>query len=185
MKYFKKLKVYKNHNSTNVFYPDKVEAYSYKWCYLKVIKGKVVFNNHSYSNTTGKHQSQVRSLLRDLNIKVDIEVDIPEGLQNFESKALRSVYREIFDLEIANQRKRAHKKKVKSRLYQIEQLKDDIKLLRSLGAKLSKAEQSKIKADAEADEKLRLDDVARETEARQAKAKREVEQSFDNVVSLF
>lgn len=64
MKYFKRLKVYKNYNGNNYYDPEKQEAYSYKWWrYLQVIEGVLVFNNYSYSPATSSHQSALKSIL--------------------------------------------------------------------------------------------------------------------------
>jgi len=80
MKHFKRLNMYKASNVT--FNPETLEAHSYShWCFFKVINGKNVFNNYNYSNSTCKHQSKVRSLLRELNISIDLEIECPKGLQ--------------------------------------------------------------------------------------------------------
>ena len=80
MKYFTRLKVYKASNV--LFNPETIEAFSYDWWqFVKVINNKVVFNNYNYSNSTCKHQNKVRSLLRQLNITIDLEVSCPKGLQ--------------------------------------------------------------------------------------------------------
>lgn len=83
MKYFKRAGIYKNHNGNCTLDPNKVEAWSYHWWqFLKIIEGKVVFNDYRYSPTTGKHQGQVRDLLEELSIKVDLFLPISGGLQN-------------------------------------------------------------------------------------------------------
>ena len=64
MKYFSRLNVYKNSTGSNMYDPTKQEAFSYRhWRYLQVIEGQLVFNDYSYSNSTSKHQSDLRSLL--------------------------------------------------------------------------------------------------------------------------
>lgn len=80
MKYYKRLKLYKASNVT--FDPATCRAYSYDWWrFVDRVDGKVVFNNHRYSNSTAKHQSKVHGLLRELGIKIDLYVDCPTGLQ--------------------------------------------------------------------------------------------------------
>ena len=80
MKYFKRLKVYKACNVT--FDPETMIADSYDWWhFVERINGKVVFNNYNYSNSTSRHQSKVRELLRELGIKVDVVVNTRMGLQ--------------------------------------------------------------------------------------------------------
>lgn len=74
MKYFSRLNIYK---ASNVQYnPETRQAHSYDWwCFVKPVNGMIVFNNHSYSNSTCKHQSKVRGLLADLGINIDLFVD--------------------------------------------------------------------------------------------------------------
>lgn len=80
MKHFVRSNMYKASNVT--FDPKTKTAISYGWWhFVRVIRGKVVFNNHKYSISTQGHQSKVRSLLRKLRIKIDLEVAIPSGLQ--------------------------------------------------------------------------------------------------------
>lgn len=94
MKYFKRLKLYKANNVT--FDPTTTEAYSYRWwCFVKVINGKVIFNNYYYSPSTCKHQNKVWHLLRALNIKIDCTAKFPNGISpvNYED-AIKLAYRE-------------------------------------------------------------------------------------------
>lgn len=80
MKHYKKTNLYKASNVT--FDPTKIEATSYSWwLFVKRIKGKTVFNSYRYSISTSKHQSKVRSLMRQLGIKIDRDVEIKDGLQ--------------------------------------------------------------------------------------------------------
>lgn len=121
MRYYKRTNEYKNSTGTNVFCCDKLEAYSYEWwCFFKVIDGVPVFNNYGYSNSTNKHQVNVRQLLRDkypqLHDKI-VWVSIADGLQDFDS------LKEIMQVKINNklekiekhrkdvEKPRSHKKK--------------------------------------------------------------------------
>ena len=73
MKYYKKLKVYKNSTGSNVVDLENMIATSYGWWpYLKLINGKVVFNNGTYSPTTRKHQNNCLRVLEENNIDIDI-----------------------------------------------------------------------------------------------------------------
>lgn len=82
MKYKPRLKVYKSSTGKNVYNPETRQAYSYDWWrYVDFKKGKVIFNNASYSKTTNKHQSECRSLLKELGIKIDFELNVEAGLQ--------------------------------------------------------------------------------------------------------
>lgn len=86
MKYMKRAKIYQCSNYNCKFSAEKLEAWSYHWwSFVKVIEGKLVFNNYRYSNSTSKHQSKVRSLMFQLGIEADIALPIPEGLQTCSS----------------------------------------------------------------------------------------------------
>lgn len=86
MKYFVKSKMYK---AANVSYDTQTgTAWSYGWwAFVKVIKGRVVFNAYRYSVSTAKHQSKVRGLLRELGVKIDRTVQVAEGLQGINTLA--------------------------------------------------------------------------------------------------
>lgn len=89
IKYYERKNIYKNSNGTNTFNPETCEALSYGWwVYVKRINGKVVFNNHSYSVTTSKHQGEMRRLLRELDIEIDLFIEAPNGLQELDSRHL-------------------------------------------------------------------------------------------------
>lgn len=80
MKYYPRLKIYKASNVT--FDPESMVADSYNWWnFVQKINGYVVFNNYFYSRSTRKHQAKVRSVLNQLNINIDVEVNISMGLQ--------------------------------------------------------------------------------------------------------
>lgn len=81
MKFMKRANIYQASNYNVTFDPNKIEARSYRWwVFVAKVEGKIVFNNYRYSNSTSKHQSKVRSLLNQLNIKIDIEMPLPNGL---------------------------------------------------------------------------------------------------------
>jgi hypothetical protein len=74
MKYYSRLKVYKASNV--MFNPEQIHATSYDWwIFVKVINGYVVFNWHSYSNSTRKHQYKVSRVMESLGIQVDLTID--------------------------------------------------------------------------------------------------------------
>lgn len=84
MKLYKRTGTYKASNVT--FDPKTITAVSYDWwIFVKVVNGRVVFNSYTYSNTTSRHQSKVRSLLTSLGITVDRVVRIQGGLQGIET----------------------------------------------------------------------------------------------------
>lgn len=84
MKYYKRLKIYKASNVT--FDRATMQAYSYNWWrFVARIDGKVVFNNHSYSPSTCKHQYKVRDLLSELGINIDVMVNVRESLRDHDT----------------------------------------------------------------------------------------------------
>lgn len=81
MKFIKKRNQYEASNVS--FDPENISAVSYNWWeFVKVINGKVVFNDYNYSPSTCKHQSKVRRLLETLNIKVDVVVESTKSLSS-------------------------------------------------------------------------------------------------------
>lgn len=109
MKLNKRSNIYKASNVT--FNAETHEATSYDWwIFVKRINGKLVFNDHSYSSSTCKHQYKVRSLLRDLGLEIDIIVDARCGLQNSEwpKQALESIQSRIDEVngQLVNPRRK-------------------------------------------------------------------------------
>lgn len=79
MKHYSRLGLYKASNVK--FDPIKIEAISYDWwTFVKVIDGKVVFNEYPYSTTTRRHQYKVRQLMRELGIDIDLVVETKKSL---------------------------------------------------------------------------------------------------------
>lgn len=80
MRYYKRLKVYKASNVE--FSPENRSAYSYDWWqFVREVNGVLVFNDYNYSPTTGRHQSKVRWLLRDLGLEIGVTIYTHTGLQ--------------------------------------------------------------------------------------------------------
>lgn len=129
------------------------EARSYRhWLYLTKIGGKVVFNNYYYSSQTAYHQSHMRDLLKQLKIKIDVEVSMRCSLSKIKYESLKYVYERLYLLEI--KLPRIPKAKVEGLKKDVQDCKDEIKVLRSLGAKFSKKDRADLKknlieADAE------------------------------------
>lgn len=83
MKFIKKRNQYEASNVS--FDPKNISAVSYNWWkFVKVINGKVVFNDYNYSPSTCKHQSKVRRLLETLNIKIDVVVESTKSLSSYD-----------------------------------------------------------------------------------------------------
>lgn len=78
--------------SNNALRLDDCTAWSYSWwCYYKIVDGKGVFNAHSYSKSTAKHQSHMRRLLRTLGLPIDIEIDTAKSISPFDAEDVRNV----------------------------------------------------------------------------------------------
>lgn len=89
MKYNKMSGLYKGSNVT--FNEETREAKSYNWwMFVKLVNGKVVFNNYFYSSTTNRHQAKVRQLLNDLGITIDYFVELKGSLSgDWQGECLR------------------------------------------------------------------------------------------------
>jgi hypothetical protein len=117
MKLMKRTGVYQARNVT--FNPETCAAFSYVWWqFMARIKGKVVFNNYGYSNSTRKHQSKVRSLLQELGIKIDRVVQVRHGLQNINTiKELNTLEKETLQgrAEAAEAKRKERNRKAQER----------------------------------------------------------------------
>jgi len=146
LKYLKKAEIYSNSTGNNTYDPDAERAYSFRWwCFVRRIKGKLVFNNYSYSQCTNNHQSQMMDLFRKLKIKIEKTVYTESCLKKFESSALEPLYSNVFKLEVAIARKGSRRNSNKLRLKQIEDIKKTIKDYRELGAKFSHQSQKELR----------------------------------------
>lgn len=157
---------FKGCNGKAVFNPFTKTAYSYgNWCFVTVIKGKVVFNEYRYSKTTSTHQSAVKSLLRQLGIKIDVYVDMAPSLTAFNLKreALSRLYDRLYTAEIAQSRPGA-----KSRADTLRALKRQIAQVRAIGGTFSRAAQTMLRNELLAREAVRLSDMAAASKARRA-----------------
>lgn len=157
--------------SNNTFDPKTCQAHSYDWWrYVDKIKG-VVFNNHSYSVSTSRHQSNMRSLLDARGITIGLEVDMRESLTSFNTAALPSLYTKLFRAEIALARKGAREKAIDDARDSITEAKVGIKLARKLGAKMSREAIAELKAALFGAEIQRLERMRNEANARRVVAK--------------
>lgn len=101
------------------------------WEFVKVLNNKVVFNPYSYSNSTSKHQRKMRELLRSLGIKIDLEIECPQGLQSLTS-GLDYYQCKIDELRALIAKPRTKREKNLERLEQIDCYKAKIKLIEKL-----------------------------------------------------
>jgi len=119
------------------FFGDKIEAYSYDhWCFVKKINGKVIFNDYNYSQTTRKHQWEIKSLLKKLGIKIDIIVYISKSLTktSFEEYSLYYFYDKAINLIVKNNTKRIRSQTKLENIKEIEKIKKLIKECKKIGA---------------------------------------------------
>ncbi len=133
MKWKPRLKIYKySARSKCTFNPATMEGRSYEhWLFFARINNKNVFNNYPYSHTTRSHQWMMRNLLKELKIKIDIEVSQHESLPYLDG-ALETLYRQLFTTEVALKRKGARKSMISRRKKVIDQCKTEIKLLKKV-----------------------------------------------------
>lgn len=123
------------------FYADEIKATSYgHWVFVMVVDGKVVFNNYNYSSTTSRHQSEIRWLLRELGIKVDITVNFRDSLTeyNVKSQGLKAYYRTAIAKIVENHTPRIRKTTKEKNKSTIQYCKDRIKALREIDATYTK-----------------------------------------------
>lgn len=157
LKYSKKRARYENSTHNVTFDPATCQAHSYKWwCFVRKIKGKVVFNDYRYSSSTSGHQSAVRSLLRELNIKIDVIVSTSESLTDSLDSVVAEKYREIARLNCEIARKGTRKKNNEYHAELVAKLFAEIETLKKCGAKLTKKTMSEIDAKAQATESRRV-----------------------------
>ncbi len=138
MKWFKKSGEFKgSYNPHRKFYnvtfnPDTTKAYSYNWwIFVKKINGLLVFNDYSYSNTTNRHQSKVKTLLHNLGYHIDLYIEAPDGLQSL-SSAIEHYNQEIKALEQAIDKPRSNNEVNVKRMYEIEVLQRKIEEVQGL-----------------------------------------------------
>jgi hypothetical protein len=113
LKFYVKSNLYKNSNGSNQVNLEKMEAHSYHWWqYLMKFKGKVIFNNYHYSNSTSKHQINCKSLLDQNNININYFVEASQGLNN-PSRSIETLEIRIATLQAEIKKPRSHKKLMK------------------------------------------------------------------------
>ena len=132
MKHFVRSNMYKASNVT--FDPKTKTAISYGWWhFVRVIRGKVVFNNYNYSISTQGHQRKVMSVMRKLRIKIDLTVAIPSGLQGVKTLAEA---KKLHDENILNKAKEKERRRVERNEAAREQRREYNEKLASVKAKV-------------------------------------------------
>lgn len=157
LKFYPRLNMWKNSSNTVNYNPTTCEGYSYKWCFVKTIKGKVVFNGCRYSTTTLNHQHAMHATLRGLDITIDVTVNTSASLHDIETKSLPELYRKLYTLEIMSKRKGA-----KDHHSYIQSVTNEISQCKLLGAKILLQDMEQIKLSCEAKEAQRKENVKNE-----------------------
>lgn len=114
----KKSGLYKNSTGSLTFNPVTCEAHSFRWWkFVAKVDGLVIFNNYNYSNTTAKQQSKIRTLLDQLNIKIDLALPLPKGIDSSNLSDLILTAEEYLCDKISNEelKKEERNKKAKAR----------------------------------------------------------------------
>lgn len=128
MRYLKTTNTYKASNfSMNM---DTMEAYSYGWWLFTARdrKGRIIFNNTYYSNSTCKHQNKALKLL---DYKVNLTLShTRKSLVNLEDALIdeiKGIENQMEILTVQIHKKGSRKSKNLERLAQIEKLNDHMK----------------------------------------------------------
>lgn len=155
LKYYKRLKIYKNSTNTVSFNPETLEGRSYRWTFCSKIFGKVVFNEYRWSPTTSGHQSAVHGALRESNIDY-ITVDAGRTEPRYINlDTMRRLYRDIVDLEFELEISKRKDTRVYSwKKYDLEDKIKNFNKLESLDKSLRLTDSDKQKIRDEVDEKL-------------------------------
>lgn len=131
MKYFKKANEWKNSTGSNRLDVETMKAYSYRWwCYFQPIEGTnlYLFNNYNYSNSTSKHQSDLRRLLdsdfglgyiSEKVVFIAISDSLSDNPKNDVTKYIKVLTDEIKELKETIKKPRTQKKKNLERIENI------------------------------------------------------------------
>lgn len=125
LNYKSKSNFWTNSTGSNTFDPERCEARSFRWWpYIMKIKGKIVFNSYRYSSMTSKHQSDGRSLLKRLGLKITYTISAPKGLTDLDSAKRHAEYHiDRLIAELSNPRNRKIDERKASLRHWISQLK--------------------------------------------------------------
>lgn len=135
MEWKPRLKIFQGSNRKNTFNPETFEGRSFGWwCYVLKVKGKVIFNDYSYSVTTSAHQNEMKAFLRSqMKVKNIIFVNQRESLSN--GIYLDHFYETLALAEIRSKSPNRRDDFYKTQKTIIAQTRKTIALLKKLGAK--------------------------------------------------
>ncbi len=146
LKFFKRLNVYKNSTNTVSFNPETKQAYSYRWNFVGMLKGRLVFNDYNWSTTTSAHQSAVRDVLRELGLKPIFGDFGPNSIDSIPYK-LNGLYVDLIDVQIEMERTRIGTYKRASLERELKERHANLKILAGMGFKLSVKRQREIRLE--------------------------------------
>ncbi len=184
MKYRPRLKLYKDSSGNNTYNPATGQAYSYNWWrYVDRVKGKIVFNDFSYSKTTNKHQWDAKSLLKELGVKIDYFLNVPRGLQSVTKDSVLKLIFEAYLTDIKAERSHKYKKTHVSEIPNI------IKAAKLYGIKITKQDLAKTKKLALLDDenrrlKARIEAKVYRDNLKAVKAKFQTELNSTDAISI-
>ncbi len=88
LRFMKRAGIYQRANYNITFNPNTLDAISYKWWrFVARVEGKVIFNTYRYSVSTSKQQREVRALMQELGIRIDMFLTLPRGIRHDQSLA--------------------------------------------------------------------------------------------------
>lgn len=132
IKFYPRLKYFKNYKDSCGFDPVTGDGHSYDWYALtKVIKGKLVLNTYRYSVQTSKHIGMMSGLFREMGLKY-VSIDAPMGLQDL-NKACAHIVQELGKAMI----KKSHAKKRTGYDWLIRDYRKQLKTLKAIGYPVS------------------------------------------------
>lgn len=142
--------MYRNSTESITYDPVRELAYSYRWwCFVRRIKGVLVFNDYSYSSQTNNHQRIIQDLLKTMN-KEYITVNAPRGINDSGriNEAWEHYFTEICKLEAEMSNPRTRESTNFSRLARINSFYSELFDLESIGAKPLRIREQKAKRQA-------------------------------------
>lgn len=163
IKWYPRLKVFKNSTGTVEFDPQDMRGRSYNWIFLAKVKDVLVFNDYTWSSTTSHHQSAVRSVLREKGLSYVCGDFGSVNVSAIGRSTVEKLYKQVFELEVkidSSNRKdsRAQEWRVSSRESILENIEKLVKIDKRRFY-ISKKIQSEIRAEAFENEMNRVSDL--------------------------
>lgn len=142
LKFFKTLNIYKNSTGTVRFDPKTKTGYSYNWKFVGEVKGVLVFNDYRWSNTTNGHQTAVRGVLRELDLKY-IVGDF--GRRDVDMINVKDLYKKIAETELDFESSRKDTQRSNWLAALLSDQLRNLEALKQIGLKISEKEKIEIR----------------------------------------